>query len=158
MCTLSLRKISVASRRCWFSKILIHVRSTSRQVSKREGDALLRIENKQRQVQDDSKPVSVDDEQEGQESVNGGFGDDVGVETVAEINGVDVVTVEGKKEEECQPTSSVRHNHSNVPGRNSIYLFSPQHTTNCRSKSQPEPHSTQTNGRERYLTIPNRCT
>lgn len=62
-----------------------------------EGDALLRIENKQRQVQDDSKPVSVDDEQEGQESVNGGFGDDVGVETVAEINGVDVVTVEGKK-------------------------------------------------------------
>lgn len=53
---------------------------------------LLRIENKQRQVQDDSKPVSVDDEQEGQESVNGGFGDDVGVETVAEINRVDVVT------------------------------------------------------------------
>lgn len=61
------------------------------------GDALLRIEDEQRQVQDDSKPVSVDDEQEGQESVNGGFGDDVGVETVAEINGVDVVTVEGEK-------------------------------------------------------------
>lgn len=58
-----------------------------------EGDALLRIENKQRQVQDDSKPVSVDDEQEGQESVNGGFGDDVGVETVAEVDRVDVVAM-----------------------------------------------------------------
>ena len=65
------------------------------------GDALLRIENKQRQVQDDSKPVSVDDEQDGQESVDSGFGDDVGVKTVAEINRVDVVTVREKKEEEC---------------------------------------------------------
>lgn len=53
---------------------------------------LLSIERQQRQVQDDGDPVAIDDEQEGQESVNGGFGNNVGVEAVAQINGVDVVT------------------------------------------------------------------
>lgn len=113
-----------------------------------EGDALLRIENKQRQIQDDSKPVSVDDEQEGQESVNGGFGDDVGVETVAEINGVDVVTVEGKKEEECQPTSSIRHNHSNVPGRDSTYSFPHTRPTAGQKANQNHTRPRQMEGRD----------
>ena len=57
-----------------------------------ECNVLLRIERQQRQVQNNSKPVSIDDEEEGQESVNSGFGDNVGVETVAEVNGVDIVT------------------------------------------------------------------
>lgn len=57
-------------------------------------DALLSIERQERQVQQDGNPVSVDDEEEGQEGVNGGFGDDVGVQAVAEVDGVDVVTVE----------------------------------------------------------------
>lgn len=58
------------------------------------GDALLSIERQEWQVQQDGNPVSVDDEQEGQEGVNGGLGDDVGVQAVAKIDGVDVVTVE----------------------------------------------------------------
>lgn len=53
---------------------------------------LLSVERQQRQVQDDGDPVAIDDEQEGQESVNGGLGHNVGVEAVAEVNGVDVVT------------------------------------------------------------------
>jgi hypothetical protein len=53
--------------------------------------ALLGIVSKQRQVEDQRQPVSVDEEQERHESVDGDFGDDVGVEAVAEVNGVDVV-------------------------------------------------------------------
>lgn len=53
---------------------------------------LLRVERQQRQVQKDRKPVPIDYEEEGQESVNGSFGDNVGVEAVTEINGVDIVT------------------------------------------------------------------
>lgn len=63
--------------------------------AKRGRDVLLRIEGEERQVQDDRKPVAVDHKQEGQESVDSGFGDDVGVEAVAEVDGVDVVTVPG---------------------------------------------------------------
>ena len=55
--------------------------------------ALLRVPCQEGQVQHQGHPVSIDEEEEGQESVNGGFGNDVGVETVAEINGVDVVAV-----------------------------------------------------------------
>lgn len=62
------------------------------QVTQSASSVLLRVECQQRQVEYDGDPVAVDDEQEGQEGVDGGFGDDVGVETVAEINGVDVVT------------------------------------------------------------------
>lgn len=53
---------------------------------------LLSIVSEKRQVQDNRKPVAIDNEQEGQESVNGSFGDDVGVETVAEFDRVEVVT------------------------------------------------------------------
>lgn len=63
----------------------------SSKTTSRSRYALLRIECHQRQVEKDGKPVSIDDKEEGQESVNGGFGDNVGVEAVAEVNGVDVV-------------------------------------------------------------------
>lgn len=53
--------------------------------------ALFRVPCQEGQVQHQSHPVSIDKEEEGQESVNGGFGDDVGVETVTEVDGVDVV-------------------------------------------------------------------
>jgi hypothetical protein len=54
--------------------------------------SLLCVPGHERQIQDERHPVSVDQEQESQKSVYGGFGDDVGVETVAEIDRVDVVT------------------------------------------------------------------
>lgn len=56
------------------------------------GYILLGVEGQERQVEEDSEPVAIDDEQEGQEGVNGGFGDDVGVEAVAQVNRVYVVT------------------------------------------------------------------
>lgn len=55
---------------------------------------LLRIEGEEGQVQDNRKPVAIDHEEEGQESVDGSFGDDVGVETVAQVDRIDVVTLE----------------------------------------------------------------
>ena len=57
------------------------------------GPLLLDIPGEQRYVEDEGHPVSVDQEHEREESVDGNFGDDVGVEAVAEIDGVDVVTV-----------------------------------------------------------------
>jgi hypothetical protein len=53
---------------------------------------LLNIVPEEREVEYQRQPVSVDKEQERQESVDGDFRDDVGVEAVAEIDGVDVVT------------------------------------------------------------------
>jgi len=55
---------------------------------------LLRVPGQEREVQDQRQPVAVDQEQESEESVNGGFGDDVGVEAVAEVDRVDVVTLQ----------------------------------------------------------------
>lgn len=55
------------------------------------GHVLLSVPCQEGQVQDQSHPVSVDKEEEGQESVDSGFGNDVGVQTVAEIDGVDVI-------------------------------------------------------------------
>lgn len=55
---------------------------------------LLRIPSHQRQVQDQRQPVSVDQEEHSQESVDAGFGDDVHVEAVAEVDRVDVVAFE----------------------------------------------------------------
>ena len=53
---------------------------------------LLAVPGQQRQVQNKCDPVPVDEEEESQECVDGGFGDDIGVEAVAEIDGVDIVT------------------------------------------------------------------
>ena len=44
---------------------------------------LLGVKGQQRQIQNQGDPVSVDQEQCRQESVNGGFGDDVRVQAVA---------------------------------------------------------------------------
>lgn len=60
---------------------------------RREWYSLLRVPGDERKVEDQWQPVSVDQEQEGQERLNGSLGDDVGVETVAELDRVDVVTV-----------------------------------------------------------------
>ena len=59
----------------------------------RDVHSLLSIPREHGQVQNQGNPVSIDEEQESQKGVNGGFGDDVGVEAVAKINGVDVVAV-----------------------------------------------------------------
>lgn len=63
-------------------------------------DVLLRIERQKRQVENDRQPVAVDNEEEGQESVNGGLWDDVGVQTVAKVDRVDVVTAQEKERSE----------------------------------------------------------
>jgi hypothetical protein len=55
---------------------------------------LLGVEQHEGQVQHDGEPVPVDEEEECQDSVNSGFGDDVGVEAVAEVDRVDVVAGE----------------------------------------------------------------
>jgi hypothetical protein len=87
---LSFLKISVASRRCWFSKILL--KSVSSSVVKPSVlHILLAVPCQQWQVQNERDPVSIDKEKEGKESVYGSFRDDVGVETVAEVDRVDVV-------------------------------------------------------------------
>jgi len=58
---------------------------------------LLRVESQERQIEEDGEPVAIDDKQEGQEGVDGGFGDDVGVEAVAQVDRVDVVTEKGRR-------------------------------------------------------------
>jgi hypothetical protein len=57
----------------------------------RASNVLLRVERHEGQVQHDGEPVPVNNEEEGQESVDSGFGDDIGIEAVAEVDGVDVV-------------------------------------------------------------------
>jgi len=52
---------------------------------------LLAVPSQQRQVKNERHPVTVDEEQESQKSVYGGLRDNVSVETVAEIDRVDVV-------------------------------------------------------------------
>jgi hypothetical protein len=68
-----------------------------------EQHVLLRVPGEQWQVQDQRQPVSVDKEQNGQKCVDGGFRDDVRVQAVAEIDGVDVVTAEN-----CQSRAETR--------------------------------------------------
>jgi hypothetical protein len=53
---------------------------------------LLDVPAKERQVENKRHPVAVDEEKEGQETMHSSLGDDVGVKSVAEINGVNVVT------------------------------------------------------------------
>lgn len=90
--TLSFLKISVASRRCWFSKILPWSVIRFEQLCHSTLHILLAVPSQERQVQDQCHPVSIDEEKEGQERVYGSFGDNVGVEAVAKIDRVDVVT------------------------------------------------------------------
>lgn len=55
-------------------------------------DNLLDVPAKERQVENERDPVTVDEEEEGQETVHSSLGDDIGIESVAEVNGVNVIT------------------------------------------------------------------
>lgn len=55
---------------------------------------LLRVPCNERQVQQQRQPVAVDQEQYREESVDAGFGHNVHVEAVAQVDGVDVVAFE----------------------------------------------------------------
>lgn len=79
------------SRRSWNRQLSVP-RGRFRGVREHQDHVLLRIKCQQRQVQHNRNPVSIDDKQEGQEPMDRGFGDNVGVQTVAEVNRVDVVT------------------------------------------------------------------
>lgn len=60
----------------------------------RHGCVLLRVVCGHWQVEDECHPIPVDEEEERQEAVDRRFGNDVGVEAVAEVYWVDVITVE----------------------------------------------------------------
>lgn len=82
------------SRHCLY--LLVHIQLAEdlgriKQVS--VVNDLLDVPDQQRKVEDQWQPVSVDEEQERQESMHGSLGNDVGVQAVAEVNGVDVVAV-----------------------------------------------------------------
>jgi len=53
---------------------------------------LLRVVCQERQIQENCQPVSIDDKEDGEEAMYSSFRDNVGVETVAQIDGVDVIT------------------------------------------------------------------
>ena len=53
---------------------------------------LLDVEQHKRQVQNQGHPITVDKEQRSEESVDTGFGDDVGVQAVAKVDRVNIVT------------------------------------------------------------------
>lgn len=57
-------------------------------------DDLLDVPSEERQVENQRQPVTVDKEQEGEEAVDSGFGDNVGVKSVAEVDRVDVVALQ----------------------------------------------------------------
>jgi hypothetical protein len=56
--------------------------------------SLLSVPRNQRQIQQQRQPVAIDQEQYRQERVDAGFGHNVGVQAVAEVDGVDVVAFE----------------------------------------------------------------
>lgn len=64
---------------------------------------LLDVPAQQRKVEDQWQPVSVDEEHECQESMHGSLGDNVRVQAVAEVNGVDVVAVVDVASASCRP-------------------------------------------------------
>ena len=55
---------------------------------------LLRVPSNKWQIQEQRQPVAVDQEEHSQECVDAGFGDNVHVEAVAEVDRVDVVAFE----------------------------------------------------------------
>lgn len=74
------RRISLA---CWAGR---STRATLKTI-------LFYVESDERQVEQERNPVPVDEEEQGQEAVNGGFGNDVRVQTVAKVDRVNVITV-----------------------------------------------------------------
>jgi hypothetical protein len=83
----------VASRRCWFSNILLFVSIRFCMKDMPRIAILLSVPQQKWKIQENRKPVTVDEKQDGKEGVDCGFRDDVRVKTVAEVNRVDVVTV-----------------------------------------------------------------
>lgn len=65
--------------------------ATGRGVRKGQ-DTLFDIEGQERQVESNGQPVAINDEEEGEEGVDGRLGHDIRIEAVAQINGIDVVT------------------------------------------------------------------
>lgn len=57
------------------------------------GHPLLRVECQEWQIEHNGQPIAVDDEQERQERMDGGFGNDIGIQAVTEVDRVDIVTV-----------------------------------------------------------------
>ena len=55
---------------------------------------LLRVEAQEWKIEYQSDPVAVDQEQKCQECVYGCLGNDVGIESVAEVDRIDIVTME----------------------------------------------------------------
>jgi len=53
---------------------------------------LFRVIGQERQIQEKREPVTVDQEQNRENAVNCSFRDDVCIEAVAKVNGVDVIT------------------------------------------------------------------
>lgn len=87
---------------------------------------LLPVPSQQRQVEDEREPIPVDEKQKGQECVYGGFGDDIGVEAVAEVDRVDVVT--GAKIRKASNRSGARRA-ARISGANIICCPFVQRTT-----------------------------
>jgi len=56
--------------------------------------SLLCIPSHQRQIQHQRQPIPIHQKQHREKCVDAGFGDDVHVEAVAEVDGVDVVAFE----------------------------------------------------------------
>jgi len=54
---------------------------------------LLDVEREEWQIEQERNPVAVDKEKEGQETMDRGFWDNVCIETVAEVDRVNIVTV-----------------------------------------------------------------
>jgi hypothetical protein len=54
---------------------------------------LLDVEREKRQIKQKRNPVAVDKEEEGQEAMDRGFWNDVCIEAIAEVNGIDIVAV-----------------------------------------------------------------
>jgi hypothetical protein len=54
---------------------------------------LLSIPQQKWKIQENREPVTVDEEQDGKEGMDSSLRDDVCIEAVAEVDGVDIVTV-----------------------------------------------------------------
>ena len=93
-------------------------------LASRGNDVLLRIECQERQVENNRKPVAIDHKEEGQESVNGSLGNDVGVQTVAKVDRVDVVTATEKGEIEISMDLPRHVNGTQMPGLGAISYHS----------------------------------
>ena len=83
----TISECSIANCKSW----LLHCFDKAKRHSQIRLYVLLCVPCKEGQVENERHPVAVDQEQDGQESVDTSLGDDVHVETVAQVDRVDVV-------------------------------------------------------------------